>query len=162
MDQQQSNIPLQQSLAAKILNDIQILHNTKVTDESVGEITTSIRTLSNCCNTKFLKDFPIDVVYKPNDTVPTQFKSWYCPNLSQANVSEYVINTFENLERNSYSTRIEASSRCIDAIQVLVDYFNAVVRSGSVELKEKKSDDLERSSNTVETSIHLVNGDVYG
>ena len=53
--------------------------------------------LSNCCNTKFLKDFPIDVVYKPNDTVPTQFKSWYCPNLSQANVSEYVINTFENL-----------------------------------------------------------------
>ena len=142
----------------KIFDQVNKLRNAKVTDESVDEITTSIRFLIDYCNTKFLKDFPIEVVYKPNDTVPTQFKSWYCPNLSQANISKYVINTFENLERNSYSTQIEASSRCIDAIQVLVDYFNAVALSGTdhyLELKEKKSDDLEQSSNSVETSDPL-------
>ena len=151
--------------AAKILNQINKLSNAKVTDKSVDEITTQIRSLIDYCNTKILKDFLIDVIYKPPTTLQLEIKSWYCPNLSQANVSEYVINTFENLERNSYSTQIEASSRCIDAIQVLADYFNVVVLSGTdhyLELKEKKSDDLEQSSNSVETSIHLVNGDDYG
>jgi hypothetical protein len=141
--------------ATKILDHINKLSNTNVTDESVGDITTSIRSLSNYCNTKFLKDFPIDIVYTSNDTVPIQFKSWYFPNLSQANLSEYVINTFENLERNSYSTYIEESSRCIDAIQVLIDYSNVVILSRTdhyLGLYEKELDGFEQSSNSVETS----------
>ena len=148
---------------AKILNQINKLSNAKVTDSSAYEIIASIGSLISYCNTKFLKDFPIDVVYKPN-RLQTEIKSWYT-DLNLTNINESVINAFDKLEKNSYFIQLETSNRCIDAICVLVDYFNVVVLYRTdhyLELQEKKLDDLEQSSYSVETSIHLVNGDVYG
>ena len=98
-----------------ILDHIDKLRNAGITDSSVSEITTSIRALINYCNAKFLKDFPIDAVYKLINTLQTEIKSWYFSNLSLTNIHECIINTFEDLERNSYHTQIEISNRCLDA-----------------------------------------------
>ena len=112
--------------AAKILNQINKLGNAKVTDKSVDEITTQIRSLIDYCNTKILKDFLIDVVYKPTTTFQLEIKSWYAHDLNLTNIPKYIINTLEELESSTYYTRLETSNRFIDAIQVLVDYFNSV------------------------------------
>lgn len=147
--------------ATKILDRIDSLRNRKVTDSSVDEITTLIRALANDCNTKYL-DLPIDVVYKASSIIQTEIKSWYYPGLNLANISGYVISTFEDLEKDLYHTQIEKSNRCIDAIQVLIDYINMVVLSRAnhyLELKEKELGELH-SSNSVETS-HLVIGDGF-
>ena len=84
--------------------------------------------------------------------------------LNFTNIYEFIVNTFEELEKSSYNTHIETSNRCIDAICVLVDYINAVVLFRTdhyLELQEKKLDDCN-SSKSVETSIQLLNGDIYG
>lgn len=149
--------------ATKILDRIDNLRNTKVTDSSADEIAILFRSLANDYNTKY-SGFPIDVVYKPSNIIQTQIKSWYYPGLNLANISEYVINTFEDLERGLYHTQIEKSNRCIDAIQVLIDYYNVVVLSRAdhyLELQEKKLDDCN-SSNSVETSNLVIGDDFYG
>ena len=150
--------------ATKILDHVYRLRNAKVTDSSVYEITTQIRSLIDYCNAKFLKDFPIDVVYKPTILQP-EIKSWYAHDLNLNNISKYIINTLKELESSSYHIQLETSNRRIDAIRVLADYLNTVVLYRTdhyLELQEKKLDGIEQSSNLVETSIHLVNGDDYG
>ena len=148
--------------ATKILDWVDSLRNRKVTDSSVDEITTLIRALVNDCNTKYL-DLPINVVHKATNIIQTEIKSWYYPGINLANISGYVISTFEDLEKDLYHAQIEKSNRCIDAIQVLIDYYNVVVLSRTgyyLKLQEKKLDELQ-SSRSVETSIHLVNGDDF-
>ena len=124
--------------ATKILDKVHGLRNAKVSDPAISEITTSFRSLINYCNANLLKDLPVDIVYKPTRICYTEIKSWYFPDLNLSNIHDYIINTFENLERNSYQTQIETSNRFIDAMQVLVDYFNAVVRSGTDSLFRTK------------------------
>lgn len=156
------------TITTKIVDKINNLRNTEVTDSSANDIKASIRTLINYCNSKFLKDFPIDVVCKLSNTLQIEInKSWYCPDLNLTNTHEYIISTFEELERKSYHTQIEASNRCLDIICALVDYFNVVVlfivlfrRDRYLELQEKKLDELQ-SSKPIETSIHVVNGDDF-
>ncbi len=148
-------------IATKILDHVNNLWNAKVTDPSVSEITTSIRSLIDYCNTKFLEDLPIDFVYKPTNTLQIELKSWYSLDLNFTNIHEYVISTFENRERCSY--QINTSNRCIDAICILIDHFNVVVLSRTdhyLKLQEKRLGEFQ-SPKSVETSIHLVNGDDY-
>jgi hypothetical protein len=149
------------TLASKVLDCVDNLRNAVVTDQSVNEILTSIRELVHCSNAKSLKKFPVDIVCKQSNTLPTEIKSWYYPNLNLINIPELISSTFEELERDPY--RIDTGTRCIDALRILVDY-NAVVlsrREHYLELQEKKSDD-RNSSKLIETTIQLVNGDVYG
>jgi hypothetical protein len=59
---------------------------------------------------------------------------------------------------------MDKSTRCIDSICVLVHYANAVVLwriNYTLEVQEKNIDD-RNSSKLIETTIQLVNGDVYG
>ena len=112
--------------ATKISDHVYKLRNAKVTDSSVYEITTQIRSLIDYCNAKFLKDFPIDVVYKPTILQP-EIKSWYAHDLNLNNISKYIINTLKELESSSYHIQLETSNRRIDAIRVLADYLNTVV-----------------------------------
>ena len=149
--------------ATKILDHINKLRNTKVTDSSAYEIIASIGSLISYCNTKFLKDFPIDVIYKPT-TLQPEIKSGYAHDLNLNNISEYIISTLKELESSSYHIQLETSNRCIDAIRVLVDHLNTVVLYRTdhyLELQETKLDGIEQSSNLVEISIHLVNGDDF-
>lgn len=149
--------------AAKILDRIDSQRNTKVADSLADEMAILFRSLANDYNTKYL-DLQIDVVYKPSNIIQTEIKSWYYPGLNLANVSDYVINTFEDLERDLYHTQIEKSNRCIDSIQVLIDYYNVVVLFRTdryLELTEKKLDELQ-SSNSVETSNLVIGDDFYG
>jgi hypothetical protein len=72
-----------------------------------------------------------------------------------------VINTFQS---NSFHTQKEASKRYTDIMIILIDYSNALVlcrTEHKLELQEKRLDGSEQSSNLVETSIHLVNGDDF-
>jgi hypothetical protein len=93
------------TIAMKILDQIEKLRNIKVS--STSEITTSIGNLINYCNTKFLKDFQIEVVYKSIDKPQTEIKSWYFSDLNFSNIQKYILDAFQNLERNSYITQVE-------------------------------------------------------
>ena len=149
-------------LAAKVLDYVDKLRNAEVTEPLVKEITAYIRDLIYYCNTKHL-ELPVDVVYKPCNIFPTEIKSWYQPNLNLTNIQEFILSTFKELGGNSYYTKIETSNRCIDALRVLVDYTNVVVLwriNRYLELQEKKLDESQ-SSKSVETSIHLDNGDDF-
>jgi hypothetical protein len=148
----------------KILDHINNLRNAEVTEASANEIATTIRTLANQCNARFLKDIQVDAVYTQTNSIQTEIKSWYFSDLNSTNIQKYIIDTFENLERNAYNTQVETSNRCIDALCVLVNYSNIVVQSRTdhyLKLQEKKLDDCSNSSNSVETSTHLVNGECF-
>jgi hypothetical protein len=149
--------------ATEILQQVTNLRNSKVTDLSAIEIIKSIRDLINHCNVKFLKDPQVDVNYTKSNIIQTEIKSWYLPDLNLNNIHDRIINAFDNLKRNPNYTQIEISSRCIDAICILVDYVNGVILSRTehyLELQEKKLDDCN-SSKANETSTHLVNGDDF-
>jgi hypothetical protein len=145
--------------ATEILDKIRSLQNAEITEVSAHEFVTSIRTLANQCNERFLKNIQMDGIYIPSNTIQTEIKSWYFSDLNFTNIQKYIIDTFENLERNSYSPEIESSNRCIDALYVLVDYLNVVIFSRlahRIKLRQKNLDDCSSSSNSVETSAHLV------
>jgi hypothetical protein len=148
----------------KILDHINNLRNAEVTEASANEIATTIRTLANQCNARFLKDIQVDAIYTQTNSIQTEIKSWYFSDLNFTNIQKYIIDTFKNLERNSYNTQIETSNRCVDALCVLVDYLNIVIFSRlahCIKLREKNLDELQ-SSKSVETSTRLVIGDDYG
>ncbi len=150
-------------IATEILVHINNLQNAEVTEASAHEIVISVRTLTNQCNARYLKNIQVDGIYTPTNAFPTEIKSWYFPDLNFSNIQKYIIDTFENLEKNSYNTQIETTNRCIDTLCVLVDYLNLVIFSRlahCIKLRQKKLDECN-SSDSVETSI-LVNGDVYG
>jgi hypothetical protein len=148
-------------LAAKLLDSINKFRNAEVTKSSVNEITKSTRNLIRYCNANFL-EVAHDIVYKPCNKFPAEIQSWYYPNLNLTNIPEFIISTFEELEKDPY--RIDTGNRCVDALCVLVDCMSAVVLwriDRTLEVRGKKMDELH-SSNSVETSIHLENGDGYG
>jgi hypothetical protein len=150
-------------LLRSVIDRIESLKNTEVDSTELSEFMTQIRSLASLCSSKFMNDFPIVIVYMPIGNVHSEIKSWYCPNLNLTNIHEFIINAFEELERNSYNTHIETSNRCVDAICVLVDYINAVVLCKTdhyLEIQEKKLDELQPSK-SVETSIQLLNGDEF-
>jgi hypothetical protein len=161
----ESIIECSSATVTKILNQIRGLQNTEITEASALEIAISIRTLANQCNARFLKSIQVDGIYTPTNAIQTEIKSWYFSDLNFTNIEKYIIDVFENLERNSYNTSIETSNRCVDALCVLVDYLNVVIFSRlahCIKLRQKKLDELEHSSNSNKTSIHLVFGDDYG
>lgn len=152
--------------AAKILDQIRSSKNAEISEVSANEIATLIRTLTNQCNARFLKYIQVDGIYIPTNAIQTEIKSWYCSDLNFINIQKYIVETFENLERNSYSTDIESSNRCIDVLYVLVDYLNVVIFSRlahCIKLSQKNFglDDCSNSSNSVETSTRLVFGDDF-
>jgi hypothetical protein len=148
----------------EILDRINNLWNTEVTEAAAIEIVISIRTLTDQCNAKYLDNIQVDSIYTPTNAFPNEIKSWYFSDLNFTNIQKYIIETFENLERNSYSTQIETSNRCIDTLYVLVDYLNLVIfsRLGTrIKLRQKKLDDCN-SSNSVETSNLVIGDDLNG
>ena len=114
-------------IAGDILDQVNKLRNSKLTDAVAVEIVKPIWNLVNLCNVQFLKDIQVGVIYIPDNAVQTEIKSWYFSDLNPTNLRESIFNTFEELERNLHNAHIETSNRCIDAICVLVDYINAVV-----------------------------------
>lgn len=114
-------------LAQYVIGRIESLKNTEINSTELSELKTQIRLLTSVCNSKFLNDFPIQIVDMLIGNVHFEIISWYCPNLILTNICEFIINAFEELERNSHNTHVETSNRCIDAMCVLVDYFNVVV-----------------------------------
>lgn len=142
--------------ARKILDCINKLQNSTITNSSVEEITTLIRALVNDCNTKFLKEFPIDVIYKPLDTVLSVIRSWYLPDLNLANLDWYIIGAFKDLETNSFPNQLETSNRCLDALRVLIDHSNVVVYSRfdhGLELEPRLDD--QTASGLIPTHISI-------
>ena len=70
------------------------LPNAKVTHSSTDEIIESISNLIDYCNTKFLKDFPVDLVYKPGNTYRIdQSKIGISPDLNPSNLPMHRWNT---------------------------------------------------------------------
>jgi hypothetical protein len=159
----ESTIECSSAIATEILNQVKSLQNTEISEAAAIDIAISFRTLTDQCKAKFLKYVEVDSIYTPTDVFPTEIKSWYNSDLDFTNIHKSIIEVFENLERNSYSNQIEASNRCLDILCVLADYLNMVIFSRLVHrirLRQKKLDELE-SSNSVETSNHLVFGDDY-
>lgn len=147
----------------ELLDHINSLWNAEVTEASAHEIAISVRVLTDQCNARYLKNIQVDGIYTPTNVFPTEIKSWYISDLNFTNIQKYIVDTFSNLEKNSYSTQIETSNRCIDILCVLINYLNLVIFSRlahCIKLRQKKLDELD-SSNPNETSI-LVNGDDYG
>lgn len=150
------------AIATEILDHINNLQNSEVTEASAHKIAIAVRTLTDQCNARYLKNIQVDGIYTPTNVFPTEIKSWYFTDLNYTNIQKYIIETFENLERNSYNTEIEASNRCVDTIHALVDYINLVLFSRlahRIKLRQKILDDCS-SSSSVETS-NLVTGDDF-
>jgi hypothetical protein len=159
----ESTIECLSAVATEILNQVKSLQNTEVSEATAVEIAISFRALTDQCNARFLKDIVVDSIYTPTNAFPTEIKSWYFSDLNFANIEERIIDVFENLERKSYSNQIEASNRCLDTLCVLSDYLNMVLYSRlahRIRLRQKKLD--AGTSNSVETSTHLVFGDDHG
>jgi hypothetical protein len=149
--------------AAEILDQIRSLQNAEISEATAIEIAISFRTLTDQCNARFLKSIQVDGIYTPTNAFPTEIKSWYFSDLNFTNIEKCIIGVFENLERNIYGNQMEASNRCLDALCVLVAYLNMVVfprLAHHIKLRQKKLD--AGTSNSVETSTHLVFGDDYG
>src|SRR5262245_10259694 len=147
--------------ATKLLAQVDKVRNTEVTEASTHEIEISIRTLIDQYNARYLENIQVDSIYTPTNAFPNEIKSWYFSDLNLTNIQKYIIETFENLQRNSYNTQIETSNRCIDTVYVLVDYFNLVIftRLGRcIKLRQKKLDDCN-SSNSEKSN--LVTGDYF-
>jgi hypothetical protein len=150
--------------ATGILDHIRKLRNAEVTEASAHEIAISVRTLNDQCNARYLKNIQVDGIYTPTNVFPTEIKSWYFSDLNFTNIQKYIIDTFENLERNSYSTHLETSNRYIDILSVLVSYLNLVIFSRlahHIKLRQKKLD-VCNSSSSVETSNLVIGDDFYG
>jgi hypothetical protein len=148
----------------EILDHINNLWNTEVTEASAHEIVTSIRTLTDQCNARYLENIQVDSIYTPTNVFPNKIESWYFSDLNFTNIQKCIIETFENLQRNTYSIQIETSNRCIDSLYVLVDYLNLVIFSRlahRIKLRQKKLDDCN-SSNSVETSNMAIGDDFSG
>lgn len=142
----------------EILDHVNSLCNTEVGEISAHEIAVSVRTLTDQCNPRYLKNILVDGIYTPT------VKSWYFSDLNFTNIQKYIIETFENLEKNSYSTQIKTSNRCIDILFVLVTYLNFVIFSRlghCIKLRQKILDELQ-SSSSVETSNLVIGDDFYG
>jgi hypothetical protein len=143
-------------VARAMIDQIDSLKNTKITNATLSEITTSIRVLVNLCNSKLLSDFPIEVLETPIDNVEFETSSAYYPDLKFSKMKNFVIKTLDRSER------VLDDSLCLNAIRVLVNYCNIVVFARfdyGLEIKRKKIDELESSKRLVATSTHLVNGD---
>jgi hypothetical protein len=144
-------------VARAMIDQIETLKNTKITDATLREITTYIRVLVNLCNSKLLSDFPIEVVETPIDNIEFETSSSYFPDLKFSKMKNFVIRALGEAEK------MFDDGLCIDAIRVLIFYCNIVVFSRfdhSLIIKEKKLDELQ-SSKSVEKSSHLVNGDDF-
>jgi hypothetical protein len=116
-------------IATRILDQVNKLRNAEVTEASTCEIAISVRILTEQCNARYLKDIRVDSMYTPTNAIPTEIKSWYFSDLNFNNIQKYIIDSFENLERNSYNTQIEISNQCIDTLSVLIIYLNLIIFS---------------------------------
>jgi hypothetical protein len=89
------------TLASKVLDCVDNLQNTEITNPSVNEIIALINALANHCNTKFLREFPlsVNVVSKQSIALPTEIKSWYHHDLTLTNIREIIVSTFRVRER---------------------------------------------------------------
>jgi hypothetical protein len=132
------------------------LRNSKISNASLSEFKTSIRSLVKLANSKLLRDFPIEVVDTPIDNIEYETNSAYFPDLKFSKMKRFVIESFEEAER------VFGDGLCINAIRVLVNYCNIVVFARfdyGLEIKQKKLDDCDSSERSVETSTHMVIGD---
>jgi hypothetical protein len=147
-------------LVRSIIEAIELLKNSEIDSSKLTELKTQIQSLASFCNSKFMNNFPIEIVDTSNDNVDLGISSWYSADLNLSNATKYVVDTFEELDTIIKS---DSSTRCIDAILVLIQYVNLVILSRSGQglmIEEKKLDDCS-SSKSNGTSIHLVNGDDF-
>jgi hypothetical protein len=138
-----------------VIESIDALKNTEISSTSLNEFKTKIRALANLCNTKYLKNFPIEIIEAPVDTMEFETRSWYSSDLKFSNIKNFIIAAFEQ------AMRLSDATRCIDALRILINYCNIVVFvqfDYGLEIKQKKLDGCS-SNRLVATSIHLVNGD---
>jgi hypothetical protein len=147
------------SSAHALIDRIDVVKNSKISDSSLSEIKTHIRLLVNLCNSKLLRDFPIEVIATPIDNIEFETSSAYFPNLKFLKMKNFVIEALNEAES------LFDDSLCIDAMRVLVNYCNIVVFGRfdhGLIVKEKMmlDDQSNLSSNkSLAKSTHLENGD---
>ena len=75
-------------LAQYVIGRIESIKNTEINSTELSELKTQIRLLTSVCNSKFLNDFPIQIVDMLIANVHFEIISWYCPNLNPTNLRE--------------------------------------------------------------------------
>jgi hypothetical protein len=150
-------------VARSIIANIESSKNTEIDGAALSEIKSQIGLLADLCNNKYLKDFPIEIVDTPIDTIYFETRSWYFSGLRLSNTEKFIVDTFEQLDRNSDDDIRDASTRCVDALLVLMHYINVMIclrfDHGLLIEAKKPLDDCSSSNNVVETSTHMVIGD---
>lgn len=139
--------------ARTILDYIDEIKNTQIGKIELQKLRNSFDTLSEACNSKLLRIFPIKITHESTDKIGFEIRSTYLPRLKFSDIPRFVIDSIRLAESNMDDTR------CLDALCVLIDYCNVVVYSRSdhgLELEPKKIDEWNSSSMK---STQLVNGD---
>ena len=143
-------------LARSVIRAVESLKNTEIDSAELIEFKAHIRSLASFCS-KFLNDFQIEIADTPIENI--DFESWCDYDLKSS--MDFVVETFEELDRISGDNKSERSARCMNAILVLIRNVNLMIFTRFDEglIVQKKELDELQSSNLVETSIQLVNGD---
>lgn len=146
-------------LARSVLSYIDRIKNVENDNGGLGLLKTLIQTLVDLCNTKFLHEFPLEVVEVSIDKICLEINNSYHPDLTFSEIPSFVV---ENLEK---AERLSDPDQCIDALRVLVNYSNIIIFSRfnyGLEIREKRLDVCNESSNRLvydQPSNHSVNGD---
>lgn len=122
----------------------------EIDSSKLTELKIQLQSLASFCSSKFMNNFPIEIVDTRINNTDFEISSWYSTDLNLSNSMRFVVDTFYKLDGISSNISNESSTRCLDAILVLIQYVNLVICSRfglGLWLENKKSlEEMQSSS----------------
>jgi hypothetical protein len=138
------------SSARKAIDYLDEIKNTQIDSETLHELRARFQTLVDSCNSKQLRNFPVDIIDEPIDKISFEIRSTYFSKHKFSEVASFMIDSLKEAESHM------DDGQCLDALCVLINYCNIVVYSRfdcGLALEPKKIDDWN-SSNMISTQVN--------
>ena len=132
------------SSAQKVIDFIDEIKNRRIDSITLRELRTLLQIFVDVINSKPLRTFPVMIIEEPIDKVGFEIGSTYFSKLKFSEVPNFVIDSLGQAEN------LSDEARCLDALQIFVNYCNIVIFSRldrGLELREKRFDDISIKAN---------------